>query len=263
MSAIDVMTWRFSIAAVILFVVRPQAVLRLPRSSVVHGVLLGALLAAGYLFQLVGLGTSTVTAAGFITGMFVVIAPLLSWMILRDKVDRVTWLAVIITTIGLGLLSFHGGHLGRGEMITLVCAVMFALHIVGLGQWSLPEHAFGLTTVQVAVVGALSTLGAVSQGGPAIPPGRIEWLSILLLAVFATCFGYFAQTWAQSKITPTRTAVIMTMEPVFAAFAAVTIGTDELTIKLAAGALLILVGSLIAELGPRHSAEGKIAHLEP
>lgn len=263
MSAIDVMTWRFSIAALILFVVRPQAVLRLPRASVFHGVILGSLLAAGYLFQLVGLGSSTVTAAGFITGMFVVIAPLMSWLLLRDKVDRVTWIAVFITTIGLGLLSFHGGHLGRGEMITLVCAVMFALHIVGLGQWSLPEHAFGLTTVQVAVVGALSTLGAFGQGGPDLPPGRTEWLSILLLAVFATCFGYFAQTWAQSKITPTRTAVIMTMEPVFAALAAVTIGTDTLTLKLAAGAFLILVGTLIAELGPRHSAEGKIAHLEP
>ncbi len=263
MSAIDVMAWRFTIAAIVLFLARPRAVFQLPRESVFHGVVLGGLLAAGYLFQLVGLGNSTVTAAGFITGMFVVLAPLMSWVLLRESIEKSTLIALTITTAGLGLLSFHGGHLGRGEMITLVCALMFALHIVGLGQWSKPEHAFGLTTVQVTVVGILSTLGAVSQGGPHVPPGRSEWVSIALLALFATCFGYFAQTWAQSKISPTRTAVIMTMEPVFSAIAGVTIGTDVLTGKLVAGAGLILTGTLIAELGPRHSAEGKIPHLEP
>jgi drug/metabolite transporter (DMT)-like permease len=96
-----------------------------------------------------------------------------------------------------------------------------------------------------------------------MPHTRYVWVSLVFLAVFATCVGYFAQTWVQSVLSSTRTAVILTMEPVFAGIAGVTIGDDKLTARIVIGSALILAATYVVELGPRHSAEGSRPHLEP
>lgn len=263
MDAADIMVWRFGIAAVVMFAVNPRAIINLPRKHKKHGLYLGMALGIGYLFQLAGLSQTTATASGFITGLFVVLTPILAGVLLKEPIEKTAWFAVVLTTIGLGFLALKGWSLGAGELLTLGCAFFFSLHIIGLDKWSKKDYVYGLTAMQIIIVFLFNAVVASLGGGISTPPNKQVWLAILFLAVVATCVGYFAQTWVQSSIGPTRTAIILTMEPVFAGIAGVTVGSDTLTGRMIFGAILILIGTYAVELGPRHSAEGTHPHLEP
>lgn len=262
-SAIDVMTWRFGIAAVLLVAFKPSALSQLNRRTALQGIVLGLLLSLGYVTQLVGLKSTTATASGFITGLFVIFTPIISSAIFRQRISRLTWFAVALTTLGLALLALRGWHMGRGDGLTLVCAFMFACHIVGLGQWSRAEIAYALTTLQISVVFGVSLLVSLAKGGPQLDTTLANWRDLVFLAVFATCFCFFAQTWAQSKLTATRTGIILTLEPVFSGVAGVTIAHDALTKRMVAGALLILVAMYLVELDPKQRNAEMPIRLEP
>ncbi len=263
MDPADIMVWRFGIAAAVMFFINPRAIIQLPRKHKIHGVYLGIALGIGFIFQLVGLSTTSATVSAFITGLFVVLTPILAGILLKEPIDKMVWLAVLLTTVGLALLALKGWSTGLGELLTLACAFFFALHIIGLDKWSKTDYVYGLTAMQIIVVFVFNFIAALSTDGISAPPTPQVWSAIIFLAVVATCVGYFAQTWVQSSIGPTRTAIILTMEPVFAGIAGVTFGTDVLTQRMIIGAALILLGTYIVELGPRHSAEGTHPHLEP
>lgn len=263
MQAADIMVWRFGIAAAIMFLINPKAVINLPRHHKKHGVYLGISLGIGYLFQLYGLSQTSATASGFITGLFVVLTPILAGILLKEPVEKTVWFAVILTTVGLGFLALKGWSIGPGELLTLACAFFFALHIIGLDKWSKTDYVYGLTAMQIIVVFLFNLVASVLDDGIQAPPNNSVLGAIVFLAVVGTCVGYFAQTWVQSSIGPTRTAIILTMEPVFAGIAGVTFGSDELTRNMIIGAILILIGTYAVELGPRKSAEGTHPHLEP
>ena len=253
MSVADLMAWRFVIAACVMIVAKPNAIFKLPKAQIQHGCVLGALLSIGYFAQMAGLKDThlTATASGFITGMFVVLTPLISGFIFKQPIHRNAWIAVALATLGLGLIALKGWSFGHAELITFICAVLFACHIVGLGRWSKPEFVFGLTTVQLSVVAMFSVVFSIVQGGPHFPSSIQVWIAIVFLAVMASSLGFFAQTWVQSHVSATRAAIILTMEPVFAGIAGVTIGTDDLTPKLVIGATCILVAMYVVELTPK------------
>lgn len=263
MSAGSLQTVRFGIATVIMVGLRPRWLMAAPREHYVHGFWLGLALSGGYLVQLIGLKQTSATASGFITGMFVVFVPLLAGMVLGQRVPAAAWGGVVLSTIGLGLIALNGLSIGTGEALTLLCAVLFALHIIGLDKWADPEYVYSLTTTQIGTVFLTSLMATTATGGVEMPSSTGVWLAIVFLAVAATCVGYFAQTWVQSVLSSTRTAVILTMEPVFAGIAGVTFGNDKLTSRVIAGSLLILAATYVVELGPRHGAEGSHIHLEP
>ena len=263
MSAIDVMTWRFGIAALLLFLGKPSALKQLNRRTALQGIVLGALLSIGYVTQLVGLTTTTATASGFITGLFVIFTPIISSTIFRQRITKVAWLAVGLTTVGLGLLALKGWSMGRGDLLTLICAFVFACHIVGLGQWSRTHIAYALTTLQISVVFIISLIVSLTQGGPEVHNTLANWRDLTFLAVFATCLCFFGQTWAQSKLTATRTGIILTLEPVFCGIAGVTIAHDHLSQRMIIGALLILAAMYLIELDPHQRQSEKAIRLEP
>lgn len=263
MQAADIMVWRFGIAALVMFLINPKAVMNLPRHHKKHGLYLGVALGFGYLLQLYGLSRTSATASGFITGLFVVLTPILAGLLLKEPIGKTAWFAVVITTIGLGFLALNGWSIGIGELTTLGCAFFFSLHIIGLDKWSKTDYVYGLTAMQIIVVFFFNLVAAEIGGGVSAPPSSSILWTLIFLAVIGTCVGYFAQTWVQSSIGPTKTAIILTMEPVFAGIAGVTVGTDELTGRMIFGAILILIGTYAVELGPRHSAEGTHPHLEP
>ena len=128
--------------------------------------------------------------------------------------------------VGLALLSLNGFSIGVGEAITLLAAALYALHIVGLGRYSASEIATGLSVVQMVVIALLCLVGAV-PGGIVLPNGVGPWASVLYMVVFASILALWAQTWAQAHLPATRAAIIMTLEPVFAAFFAVTLGDES------------------------------------
>jgi hypothetical protein len=263
MSAIDIMTCRFGIAAILLIAFKPSALKQLNRRTLLQGIVLGVLLSVGYVTQLVGLKTTTATASGFITGLFVIFTPIISSTIFRQRITKVAWIAVLLTTIGLGLLALKGWTIGRGDLLTLICAFVFAGHIVGLGQWSRGHIAYALTTVQISVVFFLSLAVSLAHGGPALNITYANWCDLVFLAVFATCLCFFGQTWAQSKLTATRTGIILTLEPVFCGIAGVTIAHDQPTNRMITGALLILVAMYLIELNPTQRRSEKAIRLEP
>src|SRR4051794_10655058 len=262
MPVMDFLAWRFAIAALVMAALRPRAVRILSPTARRHGVILGIALAAGYIAQTFGLERTPATVSGFITGLFVVFTPLCSGLLLRRRVDRMAWVAVGVATCGLALLSLRGGlSVGTGEAITLLCAVSFALHIVGLGEWSTPADAYGLAVVQLSTVAVVSIVFAAPDS-LAPPPDAGVWGAILLTSLGATAFGFWGQTWAQAHLHPTRAAVVMTMEPVFAGIFGVAIGGDQLSARTVLGAALVLTAMYLVELGPRRGADATIERLE-
>lgn len=261
MPASDFLVWRFALAALAMLLLRPRALAPLGTSGLRAGGLIGLALGAGYLLQTVGLQHTSAAVSGFITGMFVVLTPLCAAVLLRTRPSGLAWLAVLTATGGLALLSLHGLSVGYGELLTLGCALAFALHIVGLGRWAGSYEAYGLAVVQLLTTALLCLVFAL-PGGLAVPDTRQVWFALLLTALAATALAFVVQTWAQAHLSPTRAAVVMTMEPVFAGIFAVAVAGEALGWRVVTGGLLVLVAMLLTELGPRHGAEGAIERLE-
>jgi drug/metabolite transporter (DMT)-like permease len=138
--------------------------------------------------------------------------------------------------------------------------MIYALHIVGLGAWSNARDALGMSIVQCIVIAVICS-AAAAPGGIVLPETRADWLSISYMALFAGAAALLGQTWAQAHLPPTRTALIMSMEPVFAAFFAVTLGGESLTSRMLLGGALVLAAMLIVELVPRRRIEAEVSHI--
>ena len=249
MPVADFLTWRFAFAALVMLLVRPRALVTLGRRGRRIGVALGLALGSGYLLQTLGLQTTSALVSGFLTGMVVVFTPLCAGLLLRERLGRTVWAAVALATLGLALLSLHGFTLRGGELLTLGCAVAFALHIVGLGRWAGSFDAYGLAVVQLLTTAALCAVIAVPHG-LVVPPDGGVWAALALTAIAATAVAFVVQTWAQAHLPPTRAAVVMSMEPVFSALCAVGIAHETLTPRMFLGALLLLGAMLLTEVGP-------------
>lgn len=260
MPVMDFLFVRFAVATLALLALRPRAVRGLGRPGWRRAVLLGVALGVGYVGQTVGLRFTSAAVSGFITGMFVVFTPLIAGLVLRRAVGAAAWAAVGLATAGLGLLSLRGLAVGVGELLTLLCAAAFAVHIVGLGEWSPRHDAYPLAVVQLGTVTVLTGLAA-APGGLALPPDGAAWAAVGVTAVLATAAGFLGQTWAQARIPPTRAAVVLTLEPVFAGLFAVLAG-ERLGWRTLAGGGLVLAAMYLVELGPRRAADAEVARLE-
>ena len=243
---------RFGLAALLIAAFCAPALRRLGRRGAAHGAVLGVFLFAGYAFQTVGLQHTDASQAGFITGMFVVFTPLLAALVLRRRPGASAWAGVGLATLGLALLSLKGGFVpASGDLLVLGCAVSFAAHIVGRGAWSHRHAALPLTTVQLATAALLHAAVALVWEAPRAAyrwDGQVV-AALALTAVLASAVGFLVQTAAQRVIPPTRTAIILTMEPVFAGLFGYLLLDERLSGRGWLGAALILAGMLTAELG--------------
>ncbi len=246
MPVMDFLAVRFALATALMLVLRPTSLRRLSRRGWRHGVILGVLLGLAYITQTQGLRYTSPAVSGFITGMSVVFTPIVAWMLLRQKIGPRTWMAVGLAIVGLGLLSLHGWSFGTGELLTLACALFVAFQIIGLGQWSAEHDTYGLALVQIGTVAVISLIAA-APGGIMAPPDAQTWETIGITAVLATAAAFFVQTWAQSLVSPTHAAVVLTMEPVFAGVFSVASGAEQLTVRNVLGAVCVLVAMLIVQ----------------
>jgi drug/metabolite transporter (DMT)-like permease len=247
----DLLAIRFAIAALALRLIAAPR-LRMSRAVIRYGILLGVLYGAAQVLQTAGLAHTSASVSGFVTGLYVVATPLLTALILRRRVPRLTWLAAILATVGLSVLALHGFALGYGELLTLVSAVIYAGHIVALGQFSTPETAVSLSFVQLIIITLVSAVAALwpttgSPPGIQLPASRHDWLIVLYLALIASAMTMVLQTWAQAHIEPSRAAVIMAMEPVWAAAFAVTLGGETITWRMVIGGVAIVSAMYLVE----------------
>jgi drug/metabolite transporter (DMT)-like permease len=217
-----------------------------------HGVAGGVALLVGYVLQTVGLQYTTPSTSAFITYLLVVFVPIITFVALRRRPHPLTLVGLVLAVAGLVLLT--GGadmSLGRGEVLTLGCAVAFAAHIVILGETADRHDAIRLTCVQVTTVGLACLAVSVVAGGLAMP--ATAWAAAAFTGIFATALAFFAMVWAQRVVSPSRAALILLLEPVFAALLAWVTG-DEMTAATLAGGALILGAVVVAEVLPPYLA---------
>jgi drug/metabolite transporter (DMT)-like permease len=247
----DMLAIRFAIASLALAAIAAPR-LRMSRPVLAYGSLLGLLYGSAQILQTAGLAHTSASVSGFVTGLYVVATPLLTALILRRRIPRVTWLAAILATVGLGVLALHGFALGYGELLTLLSAVIYAGHIVALGRFSSPQTALSLSVVQLLMITLVCGVAAWwptagSAAGIQLPSSAADWLIVLYLALIASALTMVLQTWAQAHIEPSRAAVIMAMEPVWAAAFAVALGGETITARMVMGGLAIVSAMYLVE----------------
>jgi drug/metabolite transporter (DMT)-like permease len=257
---LDFLAVRFAIAGAVMIVLLPRALGRLSAASRRSAAVLGLLYGLAQIAQTAGLATTPASVSGFITGLYVVCTPLFAALLLRQRIGRSTWGAVALAVAGLAVLTLNGLSIGFGEAITLVSALLYALHIVGLGAWSRAEEAMGMAILQLVVI-AVVCFVATAPDGVVLPATGQDWLAVLYMAVVAGAGAMAAQTWAQAHLPPTRAAIIMSMEPVFAALFAVLLGGELFTVRMLLGGAMVLTAMLIVELVPRRKIEAEVTHL--
>jgi drug/metabolite transporter (DMT)-like permease len=214
------------------------------------GVLAGVLFLGGYVFQTVGIQYTTSSSSAFITYLLVVFVPLMNVFIVRRAPSFVTIVGVAMAIVGLVLLSGGASGFGKGEWLTLGCALCFAAHLLVLDHVTLRNDAVRLTFIQVLTVGLGCLVPGLLLGGFAF--GLPAWGAAAFTGVGATAVAVLCMVWAQRVVPPARTAIILLLEPVFAAFLGYLAG-ERLGGRGFLGAVLILAAVLWIELVPEPS----------
>ncbi len=258
---LDFLGVRFIIAGLFIGLWRFRALRTAPAEVWRHGAVLGLLYSCAQVAQTIGLQHTHASVSGFITGMYVVLTPVVLLLVFRVRVSAVTWLSIALATAGLMILSLHGLAFGVGESLTLLGSVFYAIHIAFLGHWSTNGHVLELAAIQIIVVG-VTCLAAALPGGVVVPSTPGQWGQMLYMALIAGMGALVLQTWAQSRISATSAAVVMTTEPLFAALFAVAFGGEHLTIRLVVGGGLILGAMFSTELVPTLTSRKAIEHTE-
>ena len=243
------LTLRFLIGFAALFVIFFNRMRRITFIDIRAGVLLGALFFAGNALQTSGLQYTTASVSGFITALSVVMVPPIALFILRQRPTRGAVIGVIVATVGLSLLSLNDNlTLGYGDLLTLGCAVVFALHIVLTAKYAVRTEPTVMVAVQLALAAVLSFLFAVTT--ETIGPITNDVLMVALyLGLLPTAFCFVVQVYGQRRTSAARTALIFTAEPVFAALFAFLVAGEMLGARGLVGCGFILGGVLVAELG--------------
>jgi drug/metabolite transporter (DMT)-like permease len=238
---------RFAIASATLAVPAARRLRSLGPRGWRSGIVLGLLLALGYALQTAGLARTTVSSAGFITGLYVVFTPLIALALFRARIGLAVWVGVALSTVGLGLLTgIETGQLA-GDLLVLGGSAAYSLQIVLMERFA-PRYD-PLAFTQAEMLAAFAGFGAVALalGQVELPRGWTVWGALLVTGVFASALGYLVQTWAQRRTSATRTALAFTMEPVWAGVFGFWLAGDRLGAWGWGGAALIMAAILVAE----------------
>jgi drug/metabolite transporter (DMT)-like permease len=238
---------RFVIATAALAVPAGGRVASLGRRGAAAASMLGLLLAVGYVLQTAGLERTTVSGTGFITGMYVVLTPLIGLALFRTRIGLAAWIGVGVSTAGLALLSgVHAGSVG-GDLLVLAASAVYSLQIVLMERFAPRYDPLAFTLVEMAAAASGLLVVAAAHGDLAVPHGATVWGALLVTGIFASAFGFLVQTWAQRRTSATRTALAFAMEPVWTALFGFTLAGDRLGAAGWAGCAAIMAGILLAE----------------
>ncbi|MFL0362588.1 DMT family transporter [Pseudobacillus sp. 179-B 2D1 NHS] len=248
---------RFLCAALLLFLIifLRKKMAGLTIKTWKYGIILGICLAIGYAFQTIGLLYTTVSKTGFITGLSVVLVPLLSLILLKKKPAPGAAIGSVTAAGGLYLLTAGGADgWNIGDFFVLICAFGFAFHIIFTDIYTQLSSALSLTAVQITTVAVLCLLGGfiLEDWQSALTAANLlnssVWSALLITAFLATALAFFVQTAAQKHTTPTRVVLLLAMEPVFGALTAFFWIDERLTAAGLTGCAFIFIGMLLAEI---------------
>ncbi len=238
---------RFAISTVVLAPFAWRPLHRFPRAGVLAGVGVGVLLAAAYALQTMGLHRTTVSSTGFITGLYVVFAPILALLLFKTAVPPAAWAGVALSVAGLLLLNGTPGGSLVGNALVLGNALAQSGQIAAMEKFAPRYDARALTFLQMGVSCAGFSVIAVALGEFEVPHGRTVWGALAVTGVFAGALGYLIATWVQSRTTAARAALVFTLEAPFAALFGVLLADDRLGWVGWTGCAVMLSGILLAE----------------
>lgn len=229
------------------------------------GAITGFFLTVGYVMQTIGLQTTEAAKAAFITGLSVVLVPVFAATLLRKPPTRAATVGVVMATVGLGFLTLNLNQrltFAPGDLWVLACAVGFAAHITSTARFAPHHEVLPFTVVQLLTTALLATAAALLFERHALLPPASTLPAIVYMGLIASAFVFGVQTWGQRHTTPTHTALIFALEPVFAALFAVAFAGEILEIREWIGGALILLGMIIAEVrnGAKKKPEATIVH---
>jgi drug/metabolite transporter (DMT)-like permease len=231
---------RFVLAALIMFAFKPKSLSGLDKVFVRRAVLTGVLATGGFISQTFGLTLTTVSNTGFITGLYLVFTPLIAWLLLKHRITRAQWSAVLVATIGLYLITYNGISVGIGEILVLISAILFAAQIVAIGELSDGKNSYSLTLIQIIVAAVVFSVLTLI-GGYQAPPDSSVWAAVIFTAVFATFFGFLIQVKAQAVMSATVAGVLLAMETPFALFFGLYFDNDPFTLRIMSGGTLVML----------------------
>jgi drug/metabolite transporter (DMT)-like permease len=244
------LTIRFALATLVGIAISPRAIRHINRRMLLHGGVMGVLLYLGFVFQTEGLRFTTVSNSGFLTGTMVVFVPLFEVAVARSLPKWNHILGVAIVTLGLYLLAAPeiGESVNRGDVLTLGCAIVFAVYMVLLSKVARLHDLHALSILQMGTVTVLGAISLPFGDTPRFDVGAGLIGALVYSAILATLVATIVQTKYQPKTTATKAAIIFTAEPVFAAAFGMALLGERLTLRNAAGAVAILAGLLVSEL---------------
>ena len=246
---VDLMAIRFTIGGALLVAIYGKRIWPLERRALIDGAWLGLWLGAGYLTQVIGLATITASRSAFITGSYVAVVPLVTFLLWRTRPKIAELLGVLLIMAGLFAFSADAGFsLTPGDLWTLGCAVIFGVQIIITNIVVKRSDPMALSVVQIATCAAMGWILVAARGGIGTPAAEIPWGTLLYLAVFATALVIALQTWALGRTSPVKASIFFSLEPVFAAIFAGLVFGERMTPRELTGAALILAGVAASEL---------------
>lgn len=239
---------RFSIACALLGVIFRKRLKASGRALLGHGAVCGVLLLSAYATQTFGLTTTSPGTNAFLTAVYCVLVPFMAWALYRKRPTGYNWAAAIMCVTGIGLISLSGDlSIGTGEMLTLLSGVFFGLHIMCLSHFGGKDDPVALTIVQFAVVAILAwACSLLTERGAAFPSPTV-WPQLLYLTVFATAATLVLQSVGQSLTPPSQSAILLSLESVFAVLFSVLLGRETLTVQLGCGFALVFLSVIVSE----------------
>jgi drug/metabolite transporter (DMT)-like permease len=261
LSASDAFTFlalRFGLGALACLLWARRRVLE--RTIIVNGLGLGLVLFAGYAFQTFGLEDTTPSRSAFITGLAVIGVPFVSWALFKRAPSWPSVAGAVIAILGLARLTGFGldGGLSRGDLLTLACALSYALHIALTEKFAKTGASVALVAVQLSTVAVLSAV-CIPLGTPRFHPTPAYWAAVAAAGLIASALAISLQTWAQARTSAVRAAVIFSLEPVIAVVASVALGREHPGLAELTGGALIVGGVLVSEVGAAWSRPPTIA----
>lgn len=243
--------WRFLIATILMGIISYKFYDKINKQTIFYGFVLGTFLFSAFATQTFGLSYTKSSIVAFITGLNVILVPFFAYVIFKDHVRKMVFIGSIIAVIGLYLLTMSGRlTIGFGESLTLICSALFALQILFTDKYSKRVNVFMLVLFQFLTVTIYSLLFSLSLDEVTFNvdfnPTFLK--AVIVTSLFATVYAFLVQTYMQQFTTPTKTAIIFTMEPVSAGVYGYFVGNEILTSIQILGAVFIIIAVLLAEV---------------
>jgi drug/metabolite transporter (DMT)-like permease len=245
----------YSIGSLTLALLFHRRLRRITRAELLSGLVLGMILFTAYALQTIGLQYTTVSKAGFITGLYVPLVPVFAFLLLRQRPTQGAIVGIALSFSGLFWLSFNDKFnlaFGPGETLILGAAITFALHIVSVSKFAPHVDAINLAVVQLTLTSLLSFIAIPIAREPFIMPPMVVWGSVLFMGVMDVAFTLSMMIWIQQIVSGTRAALIYALEPMWAALFGFMLAGDKLGLLAWIGCGFILSGLIIGRMGKLH-----------